>query len=382
MHKIHQRLFWFISIVFTLVFLQPAFAQGGGRTYSKNNHIYTDCAPCAGLIKDYDDVQKDIADVEQSLDEIRRSISVDQQFLQSDDARLSSVESMPPSPKKSEDLNRAQRVKRNDMRDLKNHQETEGKLQEKFYSLVNELDDIIADLEDCEDYYCRPLFHFGLFSHLVNIQMGLMFGTLNSTQTAQLHNSFSDLDMKDFSGSHSQNETELGLQIKFLLGQANKVRPTILLNGEGVLNSSNTLFNARLSPMSDMVSSVKLYNKSIYRALVGAESPIFYDRFSAGIGAGAAVLNQSLNANVAGTWLSTNNTSLAPSLAASITYYACPNCLMGHAFSISGQIAADRYPYLRVWGMNAAGNQVGANVNSKWQFSEKLIFAMDLSKSF
>lgn len=369
--------------------LNDVYAQGGGRIYSKNHRVYTTCPECEGLVKDYDDADKARSALEQELADIKKSIAVDEQFIQSDNAKISQTEAMPPSPKKSEQLNTLERVKNNDMKDLKKHQSDADTISNRIHQLNEEILEILWDIEDCEDYFCGGSAYYqsyrgeyaALYNHLLSAQLGVMVGNLTSSQSAHV-DVVSDLPSNYFSNSNTTNQANLGLQLKLLLGDQKTIRPTFSIHGEKIINTSNTLLDEILSSISTIPTSVTLHNDWIVRTLIGAESPVFYNRFTMGFAAGPAFIGQTLNTHISGDSFSRSKTSTIPSLAANITYYACPNCLFGLPLTISGQVIADEFPGVTVKGSNAIGTPIESSSIQKWQFTENLVFSVDLSKSF
>lgn len=323
-------------------------------------HIKTTCPPCQKIVDEYNQLMDDLANAEQTLDDVRKSIKVDEQFIQSDENRITSIESMPTSGKKDQELSTANRVLNNDKRDLKNHQQEEKDLQNKILKMIDDKYDLLDDLEDCEDYYCNPasFYYYNYLMQVIQVQLGLMIGNTPSYRAV-----FIDDASSRFSANNTQNSADLGLQAKFLFGQTNQPRPTLLFNAAKRFNSTNTLM--------DTGSIVKLTNNWIARGLIGIESPVFYNQFSAGVGVGVAVFDQSLKANIKGTNITNNSTSAGPSIGANITFYACPNCIFNHPLSISGQVFADRYSSI-----SATQGSLNTTVDQRWQFSEHLTFAV------
>lgn len=353
----------------------------------KGRHITTTCPPCQGIVDDINAVNDDLANVGQEIDEVDRTISVDLSFIQKDQARISSIESMPPSPKKSQELATANKVLKNDQQDLKNHEKTLHDLYDKFYSLRTEKEIYLDDLDDCEYYMCgggvfENWFGFGesistpsspyqgFLFQMMQIQFGLLVGNMSSIRTTH----FEALS-EDFSGTHTENSADIGLQAKFIFGQPDKLKPTITANAVNRSSATNTIFNEKLSPSSDMNSWVKLENDWIARVLVGLESPTFYDKFTAGLSGGFAVFDQRLKSQINGVDLASREVCFGSSAAANLTYRACPNCLFGHPLSISGQVISDLFPNI-----SAGQGASKVTVNQRWQFSENLVFAIDLDR--
>src|SRR5579871_587257 len=121
-----------IIIFFCILTFISSLASATGR------HITTNCHYCQGWVDDYNQDADDIVKVNQDLDEIRRSISVDEQFIDKDKARIASIESMPPSPKKTEELDTANKALKNDQNDLKNHRQTQKEYQDDLFWLLDD----------------------------------------------------------------------------------------------------------------------------------------------------------------------------------------------------------------------------------------------------
>jgi len=187
-----------------------------------------------------------------------------------------------------------------------------------------------------------------------NSQIGLVAMSLNDDANKNLQNNFNTIG-----------------QVKMSFGSLAMPRSFVLVNEMGLANSL----------LLDQGSKPQLANNNwIVRGIIGIDSRPFLNNFTAGLGVGAAVINQNLNGNLVFLNMpSVENSQITirPSVLANATWLACPNCIGGLGGSISFQIAADQYPSM-MNGMSYEGFSYQFGGNQKWQLSEMLIFNMQI----
>jgi len=367
----HQYLIFSLSFPFLFLFSNQVLAA----TFA-GGHAHTDCPSCQKLANDYNKIADEQTNAEQTLSDIRNSIRVDNELIQKDQARIAELGSLPPSPKKASDLQTANKALDNDEADLKKHQQDESSQIKIVFNLIDQKSALATALDDCEEWHCDAYStaytrysaysnyteanvlgtYLQAYAQLAQVQLGLMVGNMPAYRRFHL------MDLDDSAdANHTRDSADVGLQLKLLFGNADSIKPTLTVNMDKRLNASNTIWDLRLN------------NDWTTRGLVGVESPTFFTHFTAGVGAGVAVFDQSISSMIGGFHIANSNMSAGPSLGANLSYQPCSQCLFGQGLTISGQVAADRYENI-----SADNGMVSASVDQKWQLSENLVFSIDL----
>lgn len=384
-----SRLFsiFIFTTLFYFLFSIPSYAQGVGSVQypAKRPHRETKCPKCEGLVDMYNDLSDKEFKEQVKLYEINVSIQEDNRMLDEDRDHLNSLRSMPDSKQKAEQIANAESLIKQDLEQLAKDSDARSAQVKVLEDIWKDETRISGDIAKCERAYCGiktalvtppPSSVSGGSTYFASSFSpvwtgGVLFGNINLDQSGHIETPFGIE-----SGSHSQNNIELGLQTSVQFGTQHCVNPAITASGAGVFNASNTLFNEMPFPTSATNAKLTVSNNVLGRVTAGVQSKLFYNAFSVGFGVGGAIIDQSLTANSTGTIggnVTQSRTSFQPSFLFNVTWDACPACLSGHGVFVTGQVAVDRYPSMQVSGIS------WANVGQQWQPSEMIVISTRLN---
>lgn len=173
----------------------------------------------------------------------------------------------------------------------------------------------------------------------------------------------------------NQNNLTSG-QLKVSFGSPDVAKPFVLINAIGPTQFSASFYEQHsIKFPRRQISKLKLTDEDwTVRGILGIDSLTFLNNFTAGLGVGAAIINQNINGNITlpkVTPMSTAQTSISPSIVANVNWLGCATCLAGHGGSLSFQIAADQYPNMN---LNVLRYESSFLFSQKWQWSEMLVF--------
>lgn len=181
--------------------------------------------------------------------------------------------------------------------------------------------------------------------------------------------------------SGSQDSFEVGGQMRLLFGSEFNYRPFIYVNGSRPIGTPLSIVLGKFLPPFTNGSKLVLKNNWLSRVGLAAATPWLYETFQLGIGAGALIINQTLQTYVGQATTSIynqNKTSVRPTFMGSVTWSLCPCCLRGNEALLTAQINADSDPVINATVPSTVGN-LNTRIHQAWVPRGDLIFSISFS---
>src|SRR5436190_8504498 len=240
-----------ISVVFAQEPVNSPIALGNFKHFSSRKVA---CPLCARLTGRYNDARDDLMDSDDYLDEVDADIARSERDLTALESKITDLKRQfvrHPSTSLNQQLKTAENEHKSLSQKYGRYDREYSAEERQNKQLEQELDSLGNQLDFCEKTYCHlsmtnPIHQMIFLHYMMNIEVGLFLANINNSRRGYL-----DSPEGLFTGSHSQNNTMLGPQLRLLFGSPQHFQTFVLLNALTIFNATNQLLRVRSDGFSN-----------------------------------------------------------------------------------------------------------------------------------